>query len=874
MLKVCLEESKMQRFKLSAIAACLLWACLPAISSCASDTVSTSSSSLRAVPAEPKSQVVRRPSAAAAASIGQWADTTGMYDRALVSSGGSTCQVPQKSIVLKADVSSAPSIYLYEDSGTEVLGSWPGTGMERVPGCDGLWYYQYGLVTKNPFNVIFSSVGSGRYPADQEPGIPFSQSSPCFDYSNLKFRNAAFCGIKVKGASPEVSLYVDGSKVPSGGMVEIPPGSGVDAALVIEGEDQNASGSFSVNGSQGSFRNGDVIRLGARADGGKKGAESEISVSYGGKTSSWKLRKDGTEAQQFTDDPFVWGNALVYFVVTDRFANGDRSNDHSFGRPYRDTHDHATATFHGGDIKGLTEKLDYIKSLGANAIWITPPYEQAHGWIGGGDRGNFAHYAYHGYYGLDWTAMDPNMGTVAEFRKFVTEAHKRGIRVIMDVVMNHSGYATLKDMCDFKFGATSDGWDPCQDWTGSSFHSKPIDESRNPKWDRWWGTDWLLHGGYGDTCGAGDGLDACVSYLPDFKNTDTHGKKVSVPQFLQEKWSKPNPSYDIPASKPWRSGSYSVAEFQAHWLASWVEEFGIDGFRCDTAKHVAQSTWKLLKEYSSEALSKWRSRTSPEQDPAAAWKDGFFMTGENWGMGPDPDDSKGYASAGGFDSMINFAFNPKSACTEPDENDFEQYGGYFGTGSGAPRLNALTYLSSHDTSLCRPDDMRHMAAVLELLPGGVQVYYGDETARENDDGDGVGDFEHGTRSDMNFPSDVGNARSWARNTSSYSGTFSSDPLVAHWQKIGQFRSRNPAVGAGRQTSLMDGSFCRKYSDSAKGIKNSVVIHITPAQTVETGDCFKDGTLVQDGYTGATAIVSGGRVTLPASNGPVLLEVKR
>ena len=221
----------MQRFKLSAIAACLLWACLPAISSCASDTVSTSSSSLRAVPAEPKSQVVRRPSAAAAASIGQWADTTGMYDRALVSSGGSTCQVPQKSIVLKADVSSAPSIYLYEDSGTEVLGSWPGTGMERVPGCDGLWYYQYGLVTKNPFNVIFSSVGSGRYPADQEPGIPFSQSSPCFDYSNLKFRNAAFCGIKVKGASPEVSLYVDGSKVPSGGMVEIPSGSGVGARI-------------------------------------------------------------------------------------------------------------------------------------------------------------------------------------------------------------------------------------------------------------------------------------------------------------------------------------------------------------------------------------------------------------------------------------------------------------------------------------------------------------------------------------------------------------------------------------------------------------------------------------------------------------------
>ena len=129
----------MQRFKLNALAACLFSLCLPAISSCASDTTSASASPVRAAPAEPKSQVVTRPSAAAAASVGEWADTTGKYDRALVSSGGKSCQVPPKSIVLKADVSSAPSIYLYEDSGTEVLGSWPGTGMERVPGCDGLW---------------------------------------------------------------------------------------------------------------------------------------------------------------------------------------------------------------------------------------------------------------------------------------------------------------------------------------------------------------------------------------------------------------------------------------------------------------------------------------------------------------------------------------------------------------------------------------------------------------------------------------------------------------------------------------------------------------------------------------------------------------
>ena len=150
---------------------------------------------------------------------------------------------------------------------------------------------------------------------------------------------------------------------------------------------------------------------------------------------------------------------MVYFVLTDRFYNGDTSNDNSYNR--KNSSDiPSVATFHGGDIKGVTEKLDYLDSLGVNAIWITAPYEQIHGWVSG-KNDSFPHFAFHGYYAQDWTFMDKNMGTVEEFRTFVNEAHKRGIRVVMDIVMNHTGYNTTEDMITYGFGKTTQtqhGW--------------------------------------------------------------------------------------------------------------------------------------------------------------------------------------------------------------------------------------------------------------------------------------------------------------------------------------------------------------------------------------------------------------------------------
>lgn len=819
----------------------------------------------------------------------KWASHTGEIssERFVDDGNESLCKIPQGALAVKADVASAPTVYAYRNE-KAITAAWPGDTTTAIADCTTKVWALNGLSDGDQF--IVSNAGGERYPGDMQPGVTYSAATPCFDFASKKALSAEECGISGEIGADNVYLMNGSSKLASGSVITIaakddnPESEYVELGFMLYGKGVQAetTGTYTIDGEEYPFTNGEIIRIGekiqaADTTAGEAPVELKLTLKYNDVTANYTIKKVKWTKPVAKND-FSWNNALVYFVMTDRFENGNKNNDNSYGRPYKDSKGTAGATFHGGDIVGMTNRLDYIKSLGMNAIWITAPYEQSHGWTGGGSSGSFAHYAYHGYYALDFTSLDANVGTVEEFRTFVNEAHKRGIRVVLDIVMNHSGYATLQDMCDFGFGVRSDGKSACEDWVpsnGQTFHNKPISESKDSKWDAWWGKDWLIFGGYGENCGSGDGLDACVSFLPDFKNTNTTGPSVSVPKFLQNKWAKADAQHDIPAAKPYRSGNMSVAQFQAHWLASWVEEFGIDGFRCDTAKHVSKSTWKLLKETSQAALEKWRA-ANKGIDAAADWTDGFWMTGEHWGYKTDNTDGGGYASAGGFDSMINFSFNGQAngSCSVPSLGSWKEYAGKYGVGSGSPKLNALTYVSSHDTSLCRPGNMKDLGTYLQLLPGGVQVYYGDETARKNDNGGASNDAEHGTRSDMNFPSDVNSQTEWAANVDTLSTKFSSDATLAHWQKVGQFRFRNVAVGAGKQTEIDSNTFCRVYNDANTGINNSVVIHVGNSSSVSVGSCFDDGVELQDAYSGATVTVSGGKVSIPAPGDLVLLELKR
>ena len=588
------------------------------------------------------------------------------------------------------------------------------------------------------------------------------------------------------------------------------------------------------------------------------------------------------------EDPFTWDNVNAYFVLTDRFYNGDIKNDHSYFRQNGLSGDEDVATFHGGDLAGLTAKMDYFDKLGVNAIWITAPYEQAHGWVAG-KNGAFPHYAFHGYYTLDWSSMDQNMGTVEELRTFVNACHARGIRVIMDVVMNHVGYNNTQDMITYKHGYTehTDGW--LEKALNPSTKKVEWFANDTVKWDfsywdsTWWGP-WARSFGYetgteyGGSCGG----------LPDVKTELTSSvgmAPVLVTKWGQEKDSDPctvagtgnttgntigdyrNPSV---SNVDWLelTGDYRTdmnvapADYQVAWLSAWVREVGIDGFRCDTAKHVEPFRWGQLKRACTAALEAWRNDSTKSKlyngvdTGAADWDEAFWMTGEHFGWNSTAGQGD-YYTTGGFDSMINFSFNGSQgsgvSTRYPSESE---WGSYLNINKNADsdnngnRNNVLTYLSSHDTKLCRTSDQVAVGTMFTLLPGGIQIYYGDESSRPQAY-IGCGDSDMMTRGDMNWD-EIAGAKA---------------AQVAHWGKVGNFRKFNPAVGAGTGTATK-----RSYSGPAGD--NKVAISIS-GTSVDVSGLFADGTTVYNWYDGTSATVSGGKVTFAGgtTSAPILVSEK-
>lgn len=144
-------------------------------------------------------------------------------------------------------------------------------------------------------------------------------------------------------------------------------------------------------------------------------------------------------------DDFDWDEAVIYFMVTDRFFDGNETNntasgDQTYGKDN-------PGLYHGGDFAGLTQKLDYLDELGINTVWITPIVENIPGVevTGAGSEDVPYNAAFHGYWASDFTKLNPTLGTEEEFRTLISEAHKRGIKIMVDIVVNHAGYGTEAD---------------------------------------------------------------------------------------------------------------------------------------------------------------------------------------------------------------------------------------------------------------------------------------------------------------------------------------------------------------------------------------------------------------------------------------------
>lgn len=521
--------------------------------------------------------------------------------------------------------------------------------------------------------------------------------------------------------------------------------------------------------------------------------------------------------------PFFWENANVYFMLTDRFFNGNPKNDLQFGR----TRPAANLRgFMGGDIKGITQKLEegYFDQLGITAIWFTPVLEQIHDAV---DEGTGATYGFHGYWTKDWTRLDPNFGTENELAELVKKAHQRGIRVILDVVVNHTGPVTAQD----------------------------------PVWDGWVRTE--------PNCTYKDYQSniecTLVKNLPDVKTESN--TPVEIPAFLAEKWKNEGrykkEMAELDAFFQRTGYPRTPRYYLMKWLTDYVRQYGIDGYRCDTAKHVEESVWAELRKEADQAFADWKN-AHPKQ---VLDNNGFYMVGEVYGYnissGRDFNfgDKKVDFYNNGFNSLINFEL--KSDGVNSYENLFAKYSILLhGSLEGKSVLN---YMSSHDDG--SPYDARRMkpletATKLLLCPGASQIYYGDETSRSLVVAGTQGDAT--LRSFMNWDELAANAE---RNG------FKTQEVLAHWQKLGRFRRAHPAVGAGVHAMLSNKPYVFKRTFQSGNFHDVVVAGIDlpkGEKTIDTQDAFPEGAMLQDYYSGQQVKVENGKVRLNSEWGMVLL----
>lgn len=522
--------------------------------------------------------------------------------------------------------------------------------------------------------------------------------------------------------------------------------------------------------------------------------------------------------------PFLWENANIYFLLTDRFHNGDPSNDLNFGRTA------PTATlrgFMGGDIRGITKKIEegYFDKLGVTAIWFTPVVEQIHGGV---DEGTGFTYGFHGYWTKDWTRLDPNFGTEKDLAEMVEKAHQRGIRVILDVVVNHTGPVTEQD----------------------------------PLWAGWARTEpQCVYKDYKSTVEC-----TLVKNLPDIKTESN--EEVNLPPFLVEKWKKEG-RYEREMAELdayFRRTGYPRAPrfYIIKWLTDWIRRYGVDGYRCDTAKHIEESVWTELRKEAELAFADWKRANSRK----VLDNNDFYMVGEVYfynisgGRAYDFGDRKVDFFSNGFTSLINFDL--RSEAKNPSyEAIFSKYSNLLQ--NQLKGKSVLNYLASHDDG--EPFDKERKKPIesgtkLLLCPGASQVYYGDETNRSLIIPGTQGDAT--LRSFMNWDELAANAE---RNG------FRTQEVLAHWQKLGRFRKAHLAVGAGVHQMLSEKPYVFKRTYQSGTYNDVVVVGLDlpkgKKEFVVQG-IFADGTVLFDYYSQQNVIVNGTKVTVDSPFDVVLL----
>ena len=419
---------------------------------------------------------------------------------------------------------------------------------------------------------------------------------------------------------------------------------------------------------------------------------------------------------------------VIYFLLPDRFENGDVSNDRGGlpgGRLTTGFDPSDKAFYHGGDLKGLISRLDYIQGLGATAVWVAPVFKNkpVQGAAGAESAG------YHGYWITDFTRVDPHFGSNQDFRALVEAVHGRGMKLYLDIVVNHTADVIAYRECPTRSCPYRSRADyPYQRHGGP--HGEPINS-----------------GFLGDDAGHQTAGNFAHLTRPDYAYTPyvpPGQEHVKVPDWLNDPIYYHNRGNSTFSGESSTFGDFSglddlftenprVVQGFIDIYGAWIDEYGIDGFRIDTARHVNPEFWQA---FVPAMLARATARGIPH----------FHIFGEVNTSAADAAPLALHTRIDRLPAVLDFAFAAAvratvagSSGTEVLTRVFEQDALYEGGAAAARQLP--TFISNHDEGrfaffvrAARPgiaaeEVLRRVLlahAMLFTLRGVPVVYYGDE----------------------------------------------------------------------------------------------------------------------------------------------------
>jgi glycosidase len=486
---------------------------------------------------------------------------------------------------------------------------------------------------------------------------------------------------------------------------------------------------------------------------------------------------------------------IVYFVLPDRFENGDTANDRGGFRGGRLDHGFDPAHkgfYHGGDLKGLTDRLDYLEGLGITAIWLGPIYKNkpVQGRPGQESSG------YHGYWITDFTDVDPHFGTRADLKRFVDSAHARGMKIYLDIITNHTADVIKYREC------------PKNDCAYRSIGEYPFTTRGGPDGPR-------INEGF-------RGIDRAGQHAANFEKLKRFDYAYTpyVPQgearAKTPAWLNDPAYYHNRGDSQWRGESNLHGDFSGlddlftehprvlsgmiDIFGQWIDDFGMDGFRIDTARHVNPEFWQAF-------VPAMQDRAKARGIP------NFHIFGEVFD--PDPGMLARFTKVDGYPTLLDFAFQSavsdvvaRNAGTDRLARLFQMDAVYEGGDETAKQLP--TFLGNHDMgrigyfirqgapAASEEEVLKRtiLAHAMMFFARGVPViYYGDEQGFTGDGGD------QDAREDM-FPSKVvtynDNRLIGSAATTAQANFDSNSPLYRAIARMAAIRKGDPALSSGDQ----------------------------------------------------------------------------